>query len=80
MTASKHPHIRCAAWRALRHAAAALRHVHHEQAIMWELWRQANRVSVPTTGPLRWVLTLNGHRLAGGHLAAPHRDADRGAA
>ena len=80
MIASKHTHVRSATWRALRHAATALRHVHREQALIWELWWQANRASVPSTGALRWVLTLDGHRLAGGHLATPRHDAAGGAA
>ena len=54
--------------------------MHREQALMWELWWQANRASVPSTGALRWVLTLDGHRLAGGHLATPRHDAAGGAA
>jgi len=31
---------------------------------MRERWRQANRATVPSAGPLRRVLTLDGHRLA----------------
>ncbi len=58
--------------RAVRRAAAAPRHVHREQTLMWELWWQANRATVPSGGPLRWVLTLDEHRLAGSHLPAPH--------
>jgi hypothetical protein len=49
-----------------------LLHVHREQTLMWELWWQASRATVPSTGPLRWVLTLDGDRLAGNHLPAPH--------
>ena len=51
MIASKHTHGRSATWRAQRHAATALRHVHREQALMWELWWQVNRASVPTPTP-----------------------------
>ena len=80
MIAGKHTHVRSATWRALRHAATALRHVHREPALMWEPWWQANRASVPSTGALRSVLTLDGHRLAGGHLATPRHDAAGGAA
>ena len=47
---------------------------------MWELWWQASRESAPSTGPLRWVLTLDGHRLAGSHLPAPHHAHARDAA
>ena len=56
----------------MHRAAASLWHVHREQTLMWELWWQASRATVPSTGPLRWVLTLDGHRLAGNHLPAPH--------
>ena len=58
--------------RAVHRAAASLSRVHREQTLMWELWWQASRATVPGTGPLRWVLTLDGHRLAGSHLPAPH--------
>jgi hypothetical protein len=60
---------------AVRRAAAALRHIHREQNLMWELWWQANRASVPSSGPLTWVLTLDGHRLAGCHLPTARGDA-----
>jgi len=75
MTASQDTRRRSAAWRAVRRAAGALRHIHREQALMWELWWQANRASAPSTGPLRWVLILDGHRLAGSHVPAAHRAA-----
>jgi hypothetical protein len=61
-------------------AATSLRHVHREQTLMWELWWQANRATVPSAGPLRWVLTLDGNRLAGSHLPAPHHADARDAA
>ncbi len=67
-------------WPAVRSAAAALRHLHREQTLIWELWWQANRATVPSAGPLRWVLTLDGHRLAGSHLPAPHHADARDAA
>lgn len=72
MTANQDIHRQSAAWRPVRHAAVALRRIHREQALMWELWWRANRASAPTTGPLRWVLTLDGHRLAGSHVPAAH--------
>jgi hypothetical protein len=86
MTASQHTTctppatIGATVRRASRRAAAALRHVHREQTLVWELWWQANRATVPSTGPLRWVLTLDGHRLAGRHLPAPHHTDARDAA
>ena len=60
-----------AAWRAARRVARALRAVQDEQARMWEAWWQANRAVIPETGPLTWVLTLDGHRLAGRDLPGP---------
>ena len=86
MTVSQHtprtppPTIGATLRRAVRRAAAALWHVHREQTLMWELWWQANRETVPGTGQLRWVLTLDGHRLAGSHLPAPHHAHARDAA
>jgi len=65
---------------AARRSAAGLQHVDREHALMWELWWQASRASVPSTGPLTWVLTLDGHRLAGCHLPAAEDDAATGQA
>lgn len=45
---------------------------------MWELWWQANRATVPSDGPLTWVLTLDGHRLAGSDLPVPPNAATGG--
>gem|GEM_PF-6928335 len=56
---------------AVRRGAAALGPTRAEQITMWEAWWQANRAAVPQTGPLTWVLTLDGPRLAGSHLPAP---------
>jgi len=55
-------------WRAVCRAARALGRLHAEQVHAWEVSAQANRASVPAEGPLRWVLTLDGRRLAGRHL------------
>ncbi|HYB49378.1 MAG TPA: hypothetical protein VED20_18810 [Streptosporangiaceae bacterium] len=44
--------------------------MHDEQLYAWEAWCQANRPAVPEEGPLTWVRTLDGYRLAGGHLPA----------
>jgi hypothetical protein len=43
---------------------ATWRHVHREQTPMRERRPQANRATVPSAGPLRRVLTRDGHRLA----------------
>jgi hypothetical protein len=60
-----------AVWRAARRVAQVLRTVQDEQVRMWEAQWQASRTAVPETGPLTWVLTLDGHKLAGRHLPAP---------
>ena len=71
MTASEHVPGRLArVWPAVCRAAAPLLTVHGEQARMWGIWWQSNRATVPDSGPLTWVLTLDGYRLAGGHLPA----------
>jgi len=58
-------------WRAARRAAAALRAIHDEQALMWELFWQSNRVAVERTGPQAWTPSLDGPRLTGSHLPLP---------
>ena len=55
-------------WRAVCRALRALGRLHADQVHAWEVWAQANRASVPAKGPLRWVLTMDGRRLAGRHL------------
>jgi hypothetical protein len=55
-------------WRAARRVAAAPWALQEEQGRMWDAWWQANRATVPESGPLSWVLTLDGHRLSGSHL------------
>ena len=57
-------------WRAVCRAAQALGCLHADHVHAWEVWAQANRASVPAEDPLRWVLTLDGRRLAGRHLPA----------
>jgi hypothetical protein len=57
-------------WRAVRRAARALGRLHAEQVRGWEVWAQANRAAAPDEGPLRWVASLDGRRLAGRHLPA----------
>jgi hypothetical protein len=71
MTTAQHTHRQPAIWRVVRGVAAALRTLNREQVLRWELWWQANRAAIPHTGPLTWVLTLDGHRLAGSHLPIP---------
>jgi hypothetical protein len=68
---AKYDTRRCAGlWRAVCRAARALGRLHAEQVHAWEALAQANRASVPAEGPLRWVSTLDGRRLAGRHLPA----------
>ena len=60
-----------AVWRAARRAAAALWAMQEEQGVMWDMWWQLNRATTPDSGPLTWVLTLDGHQLSGSHLPVP---------
>ena len=72
MTASQHTRGRLLGmWRAVRGAFAALGHTRAETMLMQEAWWQARQTAVPEVGPLAWVLTLDGYRLAGSHLPAP---------
>ena len=63
-------------WRTARHAAGALRAIHHEQVLMWELFCSANRVPVDRTGPLAWTPSLDGPRLTGSDLHIPGNTSD----
>ena len=56
MTASQ-PIRRQAAsvWHTARRAAGALRAIHDELVLMWELFWSANRVPVDRAGPLGWT-------------------------
>ena len=58
-------------WRAARRATAALRAIHDEQVLMWELFWQSSRVAVERTGPLAWAPSLDGPRLIGSHVSTP---------
>jgi hypothetical protein len=58
-------------WRAAYAAAAALRAIHDEQVLMWELVWQTSRVPVNRAGPLAWTPSLDGPRLTGRHLPSP---------
>jgi hypothetical protein len=48
-------------WRAACHAAAAMRTIHDEQALMWELRLASSRMPVDRTGPLAWTRAWTGH-------------------
>jgi len=60
--------LAAAAWRTIRRAASALRAVHDEQVLMWELFWQSSRVPADQAGPLTWAPSLDGPRLTGSHL------------
>ena len=65
-------------WRTVRRAARALRAVHDEQVLVWELWWSANRVPVDRAGPLTWTSSLDGPRLTGSHLHPPADTSEAG--
>ena len=72
MTASQpNRHHAAAVWRAARQVAAALRAIHDEQVLMWELFCQSSRVAIERTGTLAWTPSLDGPRLTGSHLPVP---------
>jgi hypothetical protein len=72
MTASQRTRCHVAAvWRTARRAAMAVRAVHDEQALMWELFWQSSRAPVDRAGPLSWAPSLDGPRLTGDHLPIP---------
>jgi hypothetical protein len=58
-------------WRAARRTAAALRAIHEEQILMWDLVWQSSRVPVDRAGPLAWTPSLDGLPLTGRHLPSP---------
>jgi hypothetical protein len=54
-----------AAWTVIR----AVRMAHHEQVCMWEcVLLTSGAAPLTAAGPLRWVRSLGGYRLAGSHL------------
>ena len=55
-----------------RRAAAALRAIHDDQVLMWELVWQSSRVPVDRAGPLAWQASLDGPRLIGSALPTPN--------
>jgi hypothetical protein len=72
MTASQPTRLPAAAmWRAARRAAAALRAIHDEQVLAWELFLQSSRAPLDRAGPLAWTPSLDGPRLTGSHLPSP---------
>jgi hypothetical protein len=65
-------------WRTVRRAAGALRAIHDEQILAWELWLRANRIPVDRPGPLTWTPSLDGPRLTGSHLHPPADTSEQG--
>lgn len=65
-------------WRTARRAAGALRAIHDEQVLMWELFWQSSRVPVDRAGPLAWTPSLDGPRLTGSHLHIADDTSDEG--
>jgi len=58
-------------WLAVRTVIRAVRMAHHEQVNMWEcILLTSGAAPLTAAGPLRWVPSLDGHRLAGSHLPA----------
>ena len=58
-------------WLAVRTVIGAVRMAHHEQVSMWEcVLLTTGTAPLTAAGPLRWVPSLGGYRLAGSHLPA----------
>ena len=58
-------------WLAVQTVIRAVRMAHHEQVRMWEcVLLTSGAAPLTAAGPLRWVPSLDGHRLAGSHLPA----------
>jgi len=58
-------------WLAVRTVIRAVRLAHHEQVSMWEcILLTSGAAPLTAAGPLRWVRSLDGHRLIGSHLPA----------
>ena len=58
-------------WLAVRTVIRAAGMAHHEQVRMWECILQTSGAAPLTAaGPLRWVRSLDGYRLAGSHPPA----------
>ena len=56
---------------AIRMVIRAVRTANDEQVRMWECFLLTSRAApVTTAGQLRWVSSLDGHRLIGSHLPA----------
>ena len=59
-------------WLAVRTVIRAVTMAHHEQVRMWEcLLLTSGAAPLSAAGPLRWIPSLGGYRLAGNHLPTP---------
>ena len=58
-------------WLVVRTVIRVVGMAHHEQVRMWECILQTSGAAPLTAaGPLRWVRSLDGYRLAGSHVPA----------
>ena len=58
-------------WLAIRTVIRAAGMAHHEQVYAWEcVLLTSGAAPLTAAGPLRWVRSLDGYRLAGSHLPA----------
>jgi hypothetical protein len=58
-------------WLAVLTVIRAVKMAHHEQVSMWEcVLLTSGAAPLTAAGPLRWVPSLSGYRLAGSHLPA----------
>jgi hypothetical protein len=56
-------------WLVVRTMIRAVRMAHNEQVYMWEcILLTSGAAPLTAAGPLRWVPSLDGHRLVGSHL------------
>ena len=59
-------------WLVVRTVIRAVGMAHHEQVRMWEcILETSGAAPLTAAGPLRWVRSLDGYRLAGSHIPAP---------
>ena len=58
-------------WLAVRAVIRAVQMAHHEQVSAWEcVLLTSGAAPLSAAGPLHWVRSLDGYRLAGSHLPA----------
>jgi hypothetical protein len=58
-------------WLAVRMVIRAVRLAHDEQVRMWEcILLTSGAAPLTAAGPMRWVPSLDGYRLAGSHMPA----------